>query len=941
LVKTGRRIINIACGFVLMLLVVGCKKDQRPATFSVEEHARIDSIVGTVPGDSLASLVSSFHKQGDIHGEVIAMEHLGRHYRDESKFDEAIKIHDDALKLAEQINDTLSIIRLLNANGTNYRRLGVLNVASKYHYRALELSMKYSDKTSYMARKTHTMAVNGLANVHLTLKNFDIADSALRVALQNEKEIGNIRGQAVNYANIGEVFEKRGQLDSALTYYQCSMAANREAKDTTGIAFCYSHFGEVLEQKQQYDAAEEQYKKAFDLLKSKRDRWHWLEPCIQLAQINIKKGNQQQGIDYLIQANRVANEIHSQEHLARINRLIYEIYDAKGNSKEALRYYIKAEEYDDSIRDLQKVNEIQNLRHSVYTQQQREEIETGKEKLAISQRARRITQVALIVIIGLAVAILGLMHHVLRLRMQHQRMQQKLNEGRELFFTNITHEFRTPLTVILGLASSIARGSNSDETELRNAGETIVKQGRTLLNLVNQLLDIAKLKSQTSEPEWHYGDIVGYLRATIDAYRELLVKKNLQLSFSASQETMKMDFVPDYINKVVSNLVSNAAKFTNHDGNIMISVEREGKFARMTFADDGKGMTERVKEHAFEPFFQDESDRNNVGTGVGLSLVKQLIDAMKGRIEVESELNKGTTFRIWLPIVQENVVSTPLDEHAKLSIDDTNFTDEMGKNCDSTDKNGTPTLLIIEDNADVANLIGMYLRSSYNLIFAENGEEGLRKANESVPDLIITDVMMPGISGYDVCKNVRNSMLLNHIPIIIITAKAADADHIEGIKAGADAYLTKPFNSDELKLRVGKLLEQRAMLRKKYSEAVGKEEEHAVEMPEYDRKFLDKIEETVNRLMPKGKTDVETIASEMCMSSAQFRRKLYSITGETPAAHIMNIRMKRAKQLLKEQGDLNISEISALCGFEDNAHFTRTFKNINGKTPSQFRKDAI
>lgn len=406
-----------------------------------------------------------------------------------------------------------------------------------------------------------------------------------------------------------------------------------------------------------------------------------------------------------------------------------------------------------------------------------------------------------------------------------------------------------------------------------------------------------------------------------------------------------MDFVPDYITKVISNLLANAIKFIPEYGRVAITMWRKDDTLLLDITDTGRGMDEDTLKQVFELFYQAEGDTQNIGTGIGLALVKQIIEALNGTITVESTSGQGTAFHISLPIhnhvrqdvgEEKPVVTLPAEEKAE--------EEQHSTDSNSTDSNDDRRILVVEDNHDVADYIGAQLKDSYSIYYAANGQEGLQKALETVPNLIITDLMMPEMNGLDLCRQIRGNDIINHVPVIIISAKASEEERIKGLEAGADAYMTKPFNTDELRTRVAKLLESRKLMQKKFAAAIEntkelKANDDNTAPNEADLVFLTKVADAIYTLLSRSKdASVTAIASMMCMSSSQFYRKMVAITGQTPAAYIQHIRIKKAKKLLDKNPDMKLIEVAALCGFEVYPNFVRAFKNVCGITPSEYRK---
>ena len=476
------------------------------------------------------------------------------------------------------------------------------------------------------------------------------------------------------------------------------------------------------------------------------------------------------------------------------------------------------------------------------------------------------------------------------------------------------------------------------------------------MTFINQLLDISKIKSAVGDPDWRSGNISAYIAMIVESYRDYAHSQKIDLHF-LSRGDIQMDFVPHYINKILNNLLSNAFKFTPKYGKVNVSVWQENDKLFLEVSDTGIGISASQLPHLFEMFYQGEGEGSNIGSGVGLSLVKQIVDSVGGTINVTSEEKKGSTFLITMPIKQgqkpyedfatSETTNTPMLPKAQTALQDSNSEDDDSQR-----------ILIIEDNSDIAAYIGEHLTDKYAVFYASNGKEGLEKANTLVPDLIITDLMMPEINGLEVCRQVRRNEVISHIPIIVITAKISETDRIKGLEAGADAYLAKPFNSDELMTRVEKLLEQRRSLREKYLQlavlgGVAKEQESEKELSNLstnvaegeqnmpDQHFLAKMVDYVYLMLDKNEEiDINLIASNMCMSSRQFYRKVSALTGCSPQAYIQRVRIHKAKQLLDKNPQLPLKEVSERCGFSDYSNFVRSFKNVCGITPTQYLRQV-
>ena len=916
-------------------LLTSCEK--KPITFSPAERKTTDSIVRSTHGvDSLALLQKQMESEGNKLGSIVALREWGKALRNESRFEEALSVHSKGQQQAESIGDTLELVQALNNIGTDYRRMGVLDVAQEYHYRAWKLSEECTD-TSFTAKKNRVVSLNGLGNVYLTLGNYERADSALRMALAGERSLNSTVGQAINYANIGSIFEHKGETDSAWVYYLKSMALNTEAENKLGISLCHTYFGSLYEKAGEYDKATTEYETAYQMMQASKDEWHALNSLIALAGIYHTTGNNVMAMAYLGKAKQMAERIKSKEHLAEIYTLYYKNYKQEGNCSAALVSYEKATAMQDSVLDMEKVNRIQNTGLRIERNRQERQMNEARHRLKEERTTRYIGYIILGLVLFSLAGILAMVLYTNRLRQRNHQALKRMSALRENFFTNITHEFRTPLTVILGLSHELQA---SGAEEVKNKAQTIERQGNGLLMLINQLLDISKIKSAVGNPDWKNGNIIAYFTMVVESYYSYARSRNIDLQFFPKGEVF-MDFVPNYVVKVMNNLLSNAFKFTPEYGKVNVSAWCENQQLFVDVSDTGKGMSKEVVSHIFEPFYQDENDIQNIGTGVGLALVKQIMNAVDGEITVESIVGKGTTFHVSMPI--RNRYKQQIAPNAEVNaplLPEITETPE-----DSNDNDNDRRLLIIEDNHDIATYIGSLFTNEYAIFYAENGKEGLEKALNLIPDLIITDLMMPGMDGLEVCRQVRGNEIINHIPIIVVTAKITEEERIKGIEAGADAYLSKPFNTEELHTRVEKLLAGRKLLQEKFAKMsieLKKEEEEGVEPPkEADLRFLTKVTSVVYMQLSKNKdADVSAIASYMCMSPRQFYRKINALIGYSPSIYIQRLKIRKACNILDKDPKISFMEVADLCGFDAYPNFVRAFKNVCGVTPTDYRRKS-
>ena len=891
--------------------------------------------------DSLEVLLDRFIVDENKLGIMIGQRELGKLYRENNRFDDAIETSLNGLKVARELEDTLEIIQALNNTGTNFRRIGALEEASSYHYEALEYCETYSDKTSPAAIKNRNVTLNGIGNIQLTLGNNEAAEKVFREALLGEQKVDSSVGQAINYANIGATFESGGMVDSARYYYSQSMEYNRKAKSNLGISLCHNHFGRLYEKEKKWDKALLEYQSAYDIMKYSTDKWHWLESCLALARTYFFTGDKPNANKYLTEAHETATDIKSLEHLSEVYKLNYQILERQGNFREALRNYQLFHLYADSLLNTKNYIHLQNTIVKFERKKRDLDIATVSKNY---ERKRRFTQSLIYSATGLIVisliALLALLY-ALKMRTKNQRMLQKTEKIRTNFFTNITHEFRTPLTVILGLGEQLESGQLKKEREIMAAGSVIMRQGNSFLELINQLLDISRIQSTIGKADWRTGNVVILLQMLVESFEMQARNQNIDLRFVTAETTVIMDFVPHYVKKMMCNLIANALKYTPEGGKVYISSRRKNNEIEIRVVDTGCGIHPEDLPNIFKPFFQGENSRMPTSSGVGLSLVHQIVKAMSGNITVVTALDKGSAFTLVLPLRHGTEKwATWIPPEIMTACRKQRNTPQLVETPDhhAVEDNSKETVLIAEDNSDVLFYIGSQFGKKYHLLFAKDGEEAFEKAENFIPDLIITDIRMPVMDGYELCRKIRASELVNHIPVIILTAKGNEEDRIKGIEAGAEAYLTKPFNSEELNVLAVKLLEIRKVLREKFSQALNEGTEANIQLTTAQQNFLTKLTDMVYAQMIKGEIDVENLASNMAMSRSQLNRKMIAITGYNISNYILRIRMSKAKRLLDADILTPIGEIALECGFTDMGYFSRTFKHLFHMTPSQYRK---
>lgn len=515
---------------------------------------------------------------------------------------------------------------------------------------------------------------------------------------------------------------------------------------------------------------------------------------------------------------------------------------------------------------------------------------------------------------------------------------KEINEVKTKLFTNITHEFRTPLTIIGGMANLMEK---DPEKYLADGAQKINNNTNILLRLVNQMLDISKIEAGAMPVQFIQSNIIKTTEYVTGLFKSMAQQKNISLQFISDTALFMMDYDHDKLVQIVSNLLSNAIKFTPGGGSVLIKAEPSdnGQFFELKVTDNGIGIPSDQLLHIFDRFYQVENHASyGGGTGLGLALARELTEMMKGTISVESSIEKGTTFNVKLPVTRNAGIEYP----AIHETDKNHFTSGVtlsnqfkSEKDPVTTKANLPVLLIVEDNQEVSEYLAAILQNEYIVTRAENGKTGLEKALETVPDIIISDVMMPEMDGIEMLERIKSDFRTSHIPVVMLTAKADIDSRLVGIERGADAYIAKPFNENELHLQLKNLIDLRKKLHERYASFARFPETNNLSIKTEDI-FMIKVREILEKNISEEDFDINHLCRELAVSHAQLYRKFKSISNQTIAGYFKLLRLHKAKELLLNK-ELNITQVAFAVGFKNLSHFSREFANQFGKSPKELR----
>ncbi len=528
---------------------------------------------------------------------------------------------------------------------------------------------------------------------------------------------------------------------------------------------------------------------------------------------------------------------------------------------------------------------------------------------------------------------------------QNREKQDALNEERMRFFTNIAHEIRTPLSLIVGPLEDLCNDKSFSEAVSKKLN-VINQSSHQLLKLTNYLMDFRKTETHNKRLCVSRGLLNQVVEDTVKKFQELNRNKNVEIKCDIEETNFEIYFDRQSIITILDNLITNAMKYTEQ-GIIKISLRKSGYYAEIGIEDTGYGISESALPHIFERYYQEQGPHQASGTGIGLSLVKNLIDLHKGKITVQSEQNKGTKFTVFLSLDEKY----PDALHADNAVEneepksEENIKNEITTaSQDNNEENKRPILLIVEDNIDIQDYIKNSLADKYDVLTATNGKDGIETALKELPDIVVSDIMMPVKNGIELCKTLKNDIRTSHIPIILLTAKDTMKDKTEGYEAGADSYITKPFSATLLTSRIVNLLDKQKQLAKFFKNSNPKDKDNAKKhetflqsLNQLDLEFIENINKIIEQNLEDPEFNVSTLSQILCLSNSTLYRKIKALTGISPNEYLRKIKMKKAEAYILE-GKYSISQIAFKVGMNSELYFRQYFKDEFGMLPSEYIK---
>lgn len=861
---------------------------------------------------------------------------------DQGKTEEAMAHFRRELQIYQEIRDEAEYSTAYGNMGQVWEDMGSLDSAVFYYHTAMEIDEKQGDLVSA------SIYLNNIGNIYSDQGALDKAIEHFERALSMRLQAGAEKRLGQCYINLSIAYGRKKDFEKATAYAKTGLEYALKFNNTVQAGIITNSLGsDLVEAGRPADAIPwlEQASSYFEALGNK---YYQAFPIYNLSRAYTKLGQPGKGLQYAQRGYAIAREMTYSDLYELFYRAFAEAYEGLNDYRQAYQWYRKYVTLADSIMKQDNTQKIAEIEARFETQ--KKEAQLAKQELELERQTSQkrgilLGSIALILLLAGAFQYFRTRQRTkqreaeLTAQLEHAEAEKlrELNQVKSAFFANISHEFRTPLTLINSPLEQMIAGNFKGDVQ--KYYRIMLRNGRRLLELVNQLLDLSKLESGKLQLQVSEGDLRQLVSAVAGSFESLAVRQQIDLKLLMPDAPLIGFFDSDKIEKILANLLSNAFKFTGEGGRILVSLQEAGQRAAIRVTDTGPGIPADHLSHLFERFYYTAQSEVQSGSGLGLALTKELVELHKGTIEVDSREGNGTTFTVVVPVGESafnpSEISayrqTPGFSEAPPAIPP--YREAPRPMTEVFSPAGKQVILLTEDNADVRTFIREQLEGPYQLLEAGNGREGLEMALEYTPDLIITDVMMPEMDGMEFCRRIKSEEKTSHIPVVILTARAEQTDKLEGLELGADDYLAKPFDARELQVRVANLLSQRLKLQDHYRKTLTFATA-PLKADSMDAAFLGRVREAVEANLDDEGFGVVELGQAVGMSRSQLHRKLSALTGFSPNEIIRNMRLEKAKQLLERKAG-TAAEIAYTCGFSSPAYFTKCFKEYFGLLPSE------
>ena len=782
-----------------------------------------------------------------------------------------------------------------------------------------------------------------LSNIYKETKNANKSIYYQNEALQNAKNAekkflksGNKRGLYMSYLRSGEVFLGQHKFSNALNILNKVKIYFNKHKEFERLAKSYLLLGKTNTEINKFNLAKEYLTKAKNGYIKLKDSLH-LGLSYYALGINAFKSNHiNEANKQLYNALFIFNKQKSLHYQKNVLHALAILFEKKKNYKKAL-FYKKQQDSIDAIFQSKLYGSSKNdLEMQYKSKKKAQEIHLLKTKNELIEQQKLNQKIILLSGIGITTLFGLFFYFQYKNRSKLNHKLKELDQAKSTFFTNISHEFRTPLTLIYGPIEYQLQQNNLSDIQKRNLKIAKINTQK-LENLVDQLLSLSKLKSGKLKLHVQRGNVASFISKHVALFEFEAIKNNIAYHVGIDNKDYTDWYDAKVVERIVVNLIGNAIKYTPENGEIAITTKRNNGRLIFQIKNSGVSMKKEELHRIFDRFYQ--ANHSNKGVGIGLAVSKELAKLHKGSLTAKSTAKK-ITFEFSIPITKQTYHTTEIISQ-KLIETTIDFNETVAKNSNMVIQKNTdlPIVCIIEDNKDIQNYLVSIFEKNYQICIANNGEEGFKRALEKIPDLIISDIMMPKKDGISLTKQLKSHELTTHIPIILLTAKTTDTDQLKGLQVGADAYVKKPFNSNLLMATVKNLLHNRILLQQKITKDI-LHKSKKIEIHSLEDKFRLRIQKILDKNLTDNGFTIENLCFELGVSRMQLHRKLKAITGKTTSEFINYSRLQLAITLIKTK-KISIAELAFAVGFNNASYFSKCFKKEFGCSPKEYAEKAI
>ena len=838
------------------------------------------------------------------------------------------------LKEATETNNRQLLVDVYFAKGdTFYNNQNFVN-AIPYFLKIDSLSKNFNIRNANTIEAILRRAE--ILKLSFTYETTNMAHDLLYVALAEAKEINAVESEHLAYIQLADINQMIGEFEEAKKYIDLALPYFKKQDNIRRLSRLLLIKTAYYNGVDSLNKSEDTFLENIAYLKAKNQTLEEANATYYYSSfLRRKKNDCEKALKQLEIAKQLFQKIEkdSIELYHRNLRDLAFCNHQLGNYKEASEYYQAA--YDLKIDLLEKFNRSNSktIEARYQNEEKVKEIKLLNTEKALIEQQKNNLRNQLLGGIGIT-SIAGLFFFLLyRNRKKTSDKLKELDKVKSHFFANISHEFRTPLTLISHPIEA-ALEETGLSSEKRSHFEMASRNTKRLLLLIDQLLDLSKIDSGALTLHLEKGSPTLLLAAISESFSYLAKQKNINFTISDRNKSEQGWYDRDALEKIAVNILGNAIKYTPENGRIEVAISTSSAQVNFEVRNTGKGLSKQQMKTIFERFYQ--TDGFNDGAGIGLSLVKELTQLHKGSISVDREQDEWTVFKVQLSVDKSkfknaDLITSSIEHESAIPIP---LPSKVSKEDEELEENGLPILLIVEDNLDVQVLLNDMFKTTYKVFIANNGQDGISIAIEVIPDIIVSDVMMPVKDGVELTNTLKKDERTSHIPIVLLTAKAGDKNKLAGIDVGADDYITKPFNQQILRSKMDNLIALRKKLRSRYSqEVILKPKDIAI--TSVDEQFLERVQKVLDQKLVDSSFTIDAFSEAVHMSRMQLHRKLKALTGLSASEFIRSQRLKLATGILKKS-DINISEIGYRVGFNDPAYFAKCFKEAYNCTPSQF-----